>query len=59
MLGAADGTPPPNVGAHLVPWIDAAFCSGALAADGALLVRLRATAGSSNVQVVESELRIP
>jgi hypothetical protein len=59
MLGAADGTPPPNVGAHLVPWIDAMFCSKPLAAGGALLVRLRATAGSSNIQVVESELRLP
>jgi len=42
-----------------VPWIDAMFCTGALAADGALLLRLHATAGSSNLQVVESELRIP
>ena len=59
MLGAADGAPPPNVGAHLVPWIDSMFCTGSLAAGGALLVRLTDAAGSSNVQVVESELRIP
>lgn len=59
LLGTADGVPPANAGLHLATWIDEMVCSEALAADGALIVRIQDVAGSSSAAVVESELIVP
>ena len=59
LLGAADGGPPAGAGFHLATWIDEMICSDTLAADGALIVRIRDVAGSSSAAVVESQLIIP